>query len=107
MSASKSPQRDRGNSAKSTPFKQSSATAGSGSGISIENKSNAAYSNTPLHLKTLDVLGKTRSFMRLSNDDLMKYCELAKSRCAFCSMIRSSCPFHIDADAADDAADDA
>ena len=43
-------------------------------------KSRGGYAGTPQHLKTLDILGKSKIFSKLSIDDLSLYCELARSK---------------------------
>ncbi len=40
----------------------------------------SAYSGTPQHLKTLDVLGRTKDFQKLGHLDLVAYCELARTK---------------------------
>lgn len=40
----------------------------------------SGYAGTPQHLKTLDVLGKSKNFEKLSHHDLLAYCELAHTK---------------------------
>lgn len=43
-------------------------------------KVRSGYTGTPQHLKTLDILGRSKNFAKLSKDDLILYCELARSK---------------------------
>lgn len=50
------------------------------SAVSSPSAVKSAYSGTPQHLKTLDVLGKTKNFQNLGHQDLVAYCELARTK---------------------------
>ena len=50
------------------------------SSVSSPSAVKSAYAGTPQHLKTLDVLGKTKDFQKLGHLDLVAYCELARTK---------------------------
>jgi len=48
------------------------------------------YAGTPQHLKTLDVLGRSKNLQKLTQNDLIAYCELAKTK-YYCKTFTEVC----------------
>jgi hypothetical protein len=55
-------------------------------------RARSGYTGTPQHLKTLDILGKSKNFAKLSKKDLILYCELVRSKFG-CDTPSDACVF--------------